>query len=122
VTAVLASARAYARGGRVLCVFHPHTYTRTRTFLAEFAEAFTAADHVMLPDIFAARETDPGDISSEKLAAAINSAGGSAAYFSGGFPDIADWIRANAKPGDLVLTMGAGLSSQVEDILLADQS
>jgi len=114
----LGTARKYARGGRVLCVFHPHTYTRTRTFLAEFAEAFLAADQVLLADIFPAREADPGDISSAMLADRINKLGGRAAYFGGGFPAIAEWVRANAKPGDIVLTMGAGHSSDVADILL----
>ncbi|MCL2060313.1 MAG: UDP-N-acetylmuramate--L-alanine ligase [Oscillospiraceae bacterium] len=120
VRTALASARTYARGGKVLCVFHPHTYTRTRAFLHEFAEAFRAADTVLLPDIFPAREDDPGDISSAMLAEEIKRRGGDAAYFPGGFPAIADWIRAHANPGDLVLTMGAGLSSIVADILLCD--
>jgi len=119
VRLALGAARKYAGGGRVLCVFHPHTYTRTRAFLQDFSEAFTAADRVLLADIFPAREKDPGDISSAMLADGINKAGGDAAYFAGGFPEIADWIRRHAAPGDLVLTMGAGHSSDVADILLS---
>ena len=119
VRCTLETARKYARAGRVICVFQPHTYTRTRTFLKEFAEAFTLADYTLLADIYPAREKDPGDISSSMLADAIKLAGGDAAYFSGGFSEIARWIRVNAAAGDLVLTMGAGLASIVADILLS---
>ena len=119
VGSALESAKRYARGGKVFCVFHPHTYTRTRTFLREFAAVFASADHVLLADIFPAREKDPGDISSAILADEINKAGGNALYFAGGFPDIAAYILEAAAPGDLALTMGAGLASDVADILLS---
>ena len=122
----LGAARKRAGGGRVFCVFQPHTYTRTRTFLAEFAEALAAADHVLLADIFPAREADPGDISSALLCDEVNRRGGNAAYFpsgnapgyAAGFAAIADRILSAAKPGDLVLTMGAGRASDVADILI----
>ena len=119
VRTALEAMKKFARGGRLICVFQPHTYTRTKAFLAEFGGAFAAADRVMLADIFPAREADPGDISSAMLAAEINRAGGRAAYYFGGFPEIAEIIMQTAKPGDLVVTMGAGLASQVADIILA---
>ena len=118
VRPALETARRRARGGKVICVFQPHTYTRTRTFLAEFSEVFTAADRVLLADIFPAREKDPGDINSAILAEAINRAGGCAYYVAGGFEPIAQEVLRTAAAGDLVLTMGAGLASTVADILL----
>jgi UDP-N-acetylmuramate--alanine ligase len=122
IAPALLAAKNYACGADVWCVFQPHTYTRTKAFLGEFARAFGDARAVVLPDIFAAREKDPGDISSEMLAAEINKAGGNAVYIGGGFERIAGYIRQNAKKGDLVVTMGAGLASTVADILLGSQA
>lgn len=59
----------------IWCVFQPHTYTRTKNFLHEFAEALVAADYIILTDIYAAREKDPGDISSQNLADEITALG-----------------------------------------------
>ncbi|MDR3121229.1 MAG: UDP-N-acetylmuramate--L-alanine ligase [Clostridiales bacterium] len=115
----LLAAKKVARDGKVVCVFQPHTYSRTKAFLSDFAEAFRDADLVVLADIFAAREPDPGDISSAILAERINGAGGSAVHIGAGFEEIAAYVREIARPGDLVLTMGAGLAVRVADILLA---
>ena len=114
----LAAARLRAHGADVWCVFQPHTYTRTKAFFKEFARAFHDATHVVLADIYAARERDPGDINSAMLAEAIRAEGVDALYIGGGFPAIAEHVAANGKPGDLVVTMGAGHASHVADILL----
>jgi UDP-N-acetylmuramate--alanine ligase len=118
IAPALLAAKNYAGGADVWCVFQPHTYTRTKTFMGDFARVFGDAHAVILPDIFAAREEDPGDVSSEMLAAEINKVSRNAVYIGGGFGRIADYIRQNAKKGDLVVTMGAGLASTVADILL----
>lgn len=89
------------------CVFQPHTYSRTKALLPEFAEALTHAEHVILTDIFAARETDPGDISSQDLQAELKKLGKDAWYFSD-FEEIKKFLLKNCMNGDLLITMGAG--------------
>ena len=109
-------------GSRLFCVFQPHTYTRTRHFINEFADALMPADTIILADIYAAREPDPGDISSKTLADAINNNGGNAVYIKEGFEEIAKYLLDNGKPGDLVITMGAGEAVKVADILLQPET
>ena len=118
----LATGRKLAGCSRLICVFQPHTYTRTRYFLNEFANALKAADIVVLADIFAAREADPGDVSSEILATAINEIGGNAIYIKDGFDKIAEYILVNGTSGDLVITMGAGNAVKVANILLSHEA
>ena len=91
----------------IWCVFQPHTYTRTRNFLHEFAEALLTADNIILTDIYAAREQDPGDISSQNLADEINALGKKVYYFHT-FEEIESFILKNLVDGDLLITMGAG--------------
>ena len=107
-----------AKGAKVWCVFQPHTYSRTKSFLEDFAAAFQHVHKVILPDIYAAREADPGDISSKILADEINKKSRNAIYIKDGFQAIADYILENANPGDIVITMGAGEAVKVADILL----
>lgn len=88
-------------------IFQPHTYTRTSTLFNEFASAFLNVDEVILADIYAAREIDTGEVSSEKLAIAINKISNNCSYL-GNFKDIETHLKENIKPGDVVLTVGAG--------------
>lgn len=92
---------------KLWCVFQPHTYSRTLAFLDDFAKALSAADHVVLADIYAARETDDGSIHSKDLAQRIKSIGTACDYF-GDFSRITDYLCQNISEGDLVITMGAG--------------
>lgn len=89
------------------CVFQPHTYTRTKSLLPEFAEALAMTDHVILADIYAARETDNLGISSEDLQKLIIEKGIPCEYFPT-FDEIENYLLENCTEGDLVLTMGAG--------------
>ena len=114
----LLATKNQARGARVWCVFQPHTYSRTKAFFSEFSTAFQDAYKVVLADIYAARETDPGDISSAALADAINRISGNAVYIDGGFEKIAAYLREHTAPGDIILTMGAGNAVAVADLLL----
>ena len=88
-------------------VFQPHTYTRTKAFLHEFAEALSSADHLVLADIYAARETDTLGMSSELLAEEARKLGTDTYYFPS-FQEIEDFLKEQCKPGDLLITMGAG--------------
>ena len=92
---------------KVWCVFQPHTYSRTKELLHEFAEALSLADHVILAPIYAAREKDPGDISSADLQKLIAAKGVPCEYLTT-FEQIEKFILKNCSPGDLLITMGAG--------------
>ncbi len=89
------------------CVFQPHTYTRTKALLDDFAKVLCEADHVVLADIYAARETDNLGISSETLMNLIHEKGGTCDYFDS-FDEIENFLLGNCVPGDLLITMGAG--------------
>ncbi len=98
-------------------MFQPHTYTRTKAFLEEFAQALAAADEVVLADIYAARETDTLGISSRDIAERIGKAGTPAHYFPT-FDEIENFILQNCSEGDLLITMGAGDIVNVGERLL----
>ena len=99
------------------CVFQPHTYSRTKAFLPDFAQALKAADHVVLADIYAARETDTLGISSKNLQEKILEAGGNCTYFPS-FDEIENFLLEKCSPGDLLITMGAGDVHKIGENLL----
>ena len=102
---------------RIWTVFQPHTYSRTKALLHEFADALTLSDKVVVADIYAAREKDPGDISSRDLADAINALGGSAIFLPT-FEAIENFLLENCTQNDLLITMGAGDVVEVGENLL----
>ncbi len=107
IRATLSAARAATKNGEVWCVFQPHTYTRAYKLKDEFAKSFSDCEHVILSDIYAAREKDTGLIHSIELAEAIAEESNNAIYIKG-FDAIAEYLRQNVKEGDIILTMGAG--------------
>lgn len=88
-------------------VFQPHTFSRTKAFLTEFAEALSLADHVVLADIYAAREVDTGEISSKDILNLLLKAQVDAYYFPS-FEEIENFLLKKCKKNDLLITMGAG--------------
>ncbi len=106
IRATLCAARSLNKS-RIICVFQPHTYSRTKALLADFAEALSMADLVVLTDIYPAREIDPGDISSQDLMALIQKKGKEVYHFSG-FNEIETFLLQKCYTGDLLITMGAG--------------
>ena len=116
IAATLAAAKNYPHK-KLWCVFQPHTYTRTKAFLDEFARSLAEADEVVLADIYAARETDDLGISSGDIAAKIEALGTKAHYFSS-FDEIETFILENCVKGDLLITMGAGDIVKVGENLL----
>ena len=106
IKATLKAAQHYPHNS-VWCVFQPQTYTRTKAFFHEFAEALSHADHLVLADIYAARETDTLGISSADLAEEAAKLGTDSHYFPS-FAEIESFLKENCRPGDLLITMGAG--------------
>lgn len=106
ITATLTAAKKYPHK-KIWCIFQPHTYTRTKALLADFAKALSLADEVVLAKIYPARETDDLGISSDNIRVLLAQAG-TDAYYLDTFEEIEKFILKNAIPGDLVITMGAG--------------
>ncbi|MBR1478740.1 MAG: UDP-N-acetylmuramate--L-alanine ligase [Lachnospiraceae bacterium] len=106
IAATLSAAAKYPHR-KLWVVFQPHTYTRTKAFFNEFAEALSKADAVVFADIYSARETDTLGISSENLKDELIKRGNEAYYF-GSFKEIEDFLRASCIKDDLLITMGAG--------------
>ncbi len=100
------------------CIFQPHTYTRTKSLLNEFAEAFYSADKVIITDIYAAREADPGYIHSKDLVDKLYQNQVDVMYISE-FEDITKYLAENVKDNDLVITAGAGPIYKVAEELVA---
>ena len=99
------------------CVFQPHTYTRTKAFLADFANALSLSDEIILADIYAAREKDTLGISSQTLQTEIEKLGHRCYYFSS-FEEIQNFVLTNCTKDDLLITMGAGDVVKIGENLL----
>lgn len=106
VAATLTAARNYPHG-RIICVFQPHTYSRTKAFLSDFARVLSMADIVVLADIYAAREKNTIGISSKDLLAELQKNGQESYYFSS-FDEIEKFLSEKCINNDLLITMGAG--------------
>ncbi|MEA5576962.1 UDP-N-acetylmuramate--L-alanine ligase [Anabaena sp. UHCC 0451] len=118
IRATLAAARLQARPGqRVVAIFQPHRYSRTLTFLEEFAESFAHADVVVLTDIYSAGEPNLGQISGEKLAAEIAKHHQQVIY-QPTLSSVCELLLSTLRPGDLALFLGAGnLNQAIPEIL-----
>jgi len=117
IKATLAAARQCGFG-RIHVIFQPHRYSRTEALQEELGAAFDDADSVLVLDIYAASETPITGISGELVARKITARGRTSARYLRSFSDAADGVAVVAKPGDLVLTLGAGNISQlVPDVL-----
>lgn len=98
-------------------IFQPHTYSRTKNLLDAFATALLNFDHVIVTDIYAARETNTYNISSKDLVNKINTLGKHAIYIPE-FSDIVTFVKENANTGDIVLTLGAGTVTEIGPMLV----
>ena len=116
ITATLQAAQNYPHN-TLWCVFQPHTYSRTKAFLPEFAQALALADRVVLADIYAAREKDTLGVSSRMLHDEIRRLGKECAYFPS-FDEIENFLLENCSGGDLLITMGAGDVVKIGENLL----
>ncbi len=116
LAADLAAARDIATGGRVIAIFQPHLFSRTRLFATEFGAALGQADEVLVLDVYAAREDPEPGVTGRLIADAVP---GGAAVFLPDRAAIPAAAAGLAKPGDLVLTMGAGDVTQLGPQIIA---
>ncbi|PJE73971.1 MAG: UDP-N-acetylmuramate--L-alanine ligase [Candidatus Terrybacteria bacterium CG10_big_fil_rev_8_21_14_0_10_41_10] len=101
-------------GGKIICIFQPHLYSRTKMLFKEFTESFIDADEVIFADIYAAREDCDGSINSEMLAGEIENA-----KYMESFEAIEKYIEENAREHDVIITMGAGDVYKIGENLLS---
>ena len=97
--------------------FQPHTYTRTKSLFAEFVEALSHADKIVLADIYAARETDTLGVSSDQIREELEKLGKEAYYFPT-FDEIENFLLEKCSAGDMIITMGAGDVVKIGESLL----
>lgn len=102
---------------RLFAVMQPHTYSRVKTLFKDYIHCCDLADELLITDIFAAREKDPGDIHATMLVDAIAATGQKVTY-TPTFDDAEAYLRAHWQPGDLVITMSCGnihlLNAQIQ--------
>lgn len=116
IRATLSAAAGYPHK-RLVLVFQPHTYSRTKAFLQEFADVLAAADLIVLADIYAAREQNIYGVSSKDIATLLREKGKEAYYFPS-FEEIEKFLLKKCMNGDLLITMGAGNVVEIGDALL----
>lgn len=119
IAATLSAAKKVEHN-RIITVFQPHTYTRTKAFLDDFAKALSASDIVVLADIYAAREKNTIGISSLDLKEKIDKLGTECHYF-GSFEEIEKFLLKNCVNDDLLITMGAGNVVEIGENLLSGE-
>lgn len=107
IAAVLAAARA-AQPARVVLAFQPHRFTRTRDLMPEFARTLAAADEVVLTDIYPASEAPIPGVTIDALAAAVTAERGTPVQVVPDLTALPLAVARLARPGDLVITLGAG--------------
>ena len=113
----MAGARELFPKQKIVVVFQPHLYSRTKGHLKEFGKCFKDANEVILLPIYPAREKDPGDISSEMVVAEIKKKGQSARFVAT-FAEAAKKSAGLAGGSGVIITMGAGETNKVADILV----
>ncbi len=109
VAAGLSALRDQYTPRRLWVVFQPHQYSRLKRFLPEFADALARADRIVIPEVFAARDADDDRkaVTPDDLVNEVRRRGGDAVHIKD-FTGIVDFVRTQARPGDVVVTMGAG--------------
>ena len=119
IAAVLSAARA-AKPKRIVVAFQPHRYTRTRDLMNEFGAALAPADEVVLTAIYAASEEPIPGVTIEALAAAVNNGRATPVHVVARLDDMAARVADLARPGDLVITLGAGSIGSLAGNLVAE--
>jgi len=116
IRATLAGAKARYPGHRVWAVWQPHTYSRTQTLFVEFTRAFEDADEVLVTDVYASRESDPGFSSAEVVSAMSHPS----ARYTGSLADTKSYLLNNVQKDDVVIILSAGDAIQVSEGLMKE--
>ncbi len=116
IKATLMSARQVT-SGKVFCVFQPHTYSRAKAFGEDFANSLIGCNTLLVADIYAAREKNPGDISSEVLTDLFIKKGINAFYIPD-FNDIAAYLKKEITENDTVVFLGAGNINDIVKLIV----
>ena len=116
IAAVLAAARPLNR--RIVVAFQPHRYTRTARLMGAFGPALAGADHIVLTDIYAAGEDPIAGVTIDALAAAIRSSVSATFEVAARLEDVVPALMRVARPGDVVITLGAGSIGAVPERLI----
>jgi UDP-N-acetylmuramate--alanine ligase len=119
IRATLGAAREAFPDRRLVAVFQPHLYSRTRDFADEFGKALASADRVWVTDVFPAREAPLPGVDGELVARAVEAAGGRVTYHAA-LDGLATAVAGAAAAGDLVLTLGAGSVERVGSEVLRE--
>ncbi len=118
IAAVIAAARSALAGRRVVVVFQPHRFTRTRQLLDRFGPALREADEVVLTDIYPAGEEPIPGVTIDALAAAVGRERPGPPHLVRSLDDLPGAVARIARPGDVVITLGAGSVGGVGDEIL----
>ena len=113
IRVTLDAARRYAGDGRLLVIFQPHRYSRTQAFMSDFAAALSLADDVILLEVYAASEKPIAGVSSEVIAQSMTNG-----KYIPNFVEATDTVIEMAKPGDVIMTLGAGDVSSLGPIIV----
>jgi UDP-N-acetylmuramate--alanine ligase len=119
IKATLAAAKIGANGRRIVVLFQPHRFSRTKDQMEEFARSFNNADALFVADIYAASEDPIEGVTSEALTEAVKRYGHKNAHYIGALNAAAETLRERVHEGDLVITLGAGPVYRVGEQLLA---
>jgi UDP-N-acetylmuramate--alanine ligase len=119
IAAVIAAAKTLRR--RIVVAFQPHRYTRTAALLNEFGPSLAGADHIVLTDIYGAGEDPIAGVTIDALADHVRRTAGAPVDVVRDLNDVIEAVAAVARPGDVVLTLGAGsigsVASRLVDVL-----
>ena len=113
IEVTLKTAKRYATDGRVLVVFQPHRYSRTQAFIPEFAKALDIADHAWVLEVYGASEQPIAGVSAESITKLMTRG-----IFEPNFLTATDAVVADARPGDVIVTLGAGDVSSLAPIIV----
>lgn len=115
IKVTLTAARRYAGGGKLLVIFQPHRYSRTKAFTKEFATSLALADHVWLLEVYAASEQPITGVSSANIVKLMENA-----EFQPNFMSVTEQVSNIANPGDVIITLGAGDVSSLGALILEE--
>lgn len=115
IKVTLTAARRFAGGGKLLVIFQPHRYSRTKAFTKEFATSLALADHVWLLEVYAASEQPITGVSSANIVKLMENA-----EFQPNFMSVTEQVSNIANPGDVIITLGAGDVSSLGALILEE--